>query len=324
FLFVVFPMLARPVAAQILGGTSPGQQLPTEVAPTDLAGSAFGGDVNLFTGSYQGSYALGTVATPGGLAFTLQLQNSSAITAGTDVPVANGIPYGEGWSLNIPTVSVTSEAYHTYTNLCMIHAGNLDTATYALNEGDLYWFAPTVSIPGVVSGRAVYKYTDNRGALFVLNTFDRYVEIRLAGDRWEVSLDDGTTYRFDLARTSYRQASNQRGFIYGAAPQPQGQPLAPDKMNGQSAVVLENLVKPKGEFLQWYCTEVNNPSLPLAQRIQFLYETYGHFNYFKEYSENHQSRIAQSLREEFSDLGFQVTPSGDTVWNYAPFNLPDL
>ena len=42
---------------------------PTTVKPSELGGSSFNGDVNLFTGTYSGSYTLGSVATPGGLKY---------------------------------------------------------------------------------------------------------------------------------------------------------------------------------------------------------------------------------------------------------------
>ncbi|MEM9024601.1 MAG: hypothetical protein AAGB22_12720, partial [Bacteroidota bacterium] len=270
-------LTGNSLRAQILGGTSPGQQLPGEVSPTDLAGSAYGGDVNLFTGSYQGSYALGTVATPGGLSYSLALQYGSTFSGGTDVPVARGIPYGEGWSLNLPMISVTSAVYQTQGDggLCQyfapVNTTNYDSLNAVdLNDGDLYWYAPEVNIPGVVSGRAVYKYSKSGVPVFVMNAFDRYVELEFHGTSWKVILDDGTVYTFGHAKQSFRHASNKRGFAYSAAQKPTSGAIA-SVMNLGDANKLRNLIMPKAEVLQWYCSGISQPNLPSNQAIVFDY-----------------------------------------------------
>ncbi|MEM9024794.1 MAG: hypothetical protein AAGB22_13690, partial [Bacteroidota bacterium] len=298
--------LVEPVTAQILGGTSPGQSLPTEVTPAKLAGSAYGGDVNLFTGSYQGSYALGTVATPGGLSYSLALQYGSTFSGGTDVPVARGIPYGEGWNLNLPMISVTSAVYQTQGDgaLCQyfapVNSTNYDSLNAVdLNDGDLYWYAPEVNIPGVVSGRAVYKYSKGGTPVFVLNAFERYVELEFHGSSWKLILDDGTVYTFGHAKQSYRHASNKRGFAYDAVnPRPYSASGAATMDQGD-AYRLRNLIMPKAEVLQWYCSGISQPNLPSNQAIVFDYHTFGRFNYFREYSQSWQRAVNTSLGQEF-------------------------
>ena len=208
--------------AQIMGGTAPGQQLPHTVEPADLAGSSFGGDVNLFTGTYAANYSLGSVSTPGGLSLSLNLSSTSRTTAGNNAPLTQGIPYGEGWNLNLPTISVSSEAYQTFRagefETCQLEAavntGTNDTANYNAHEGQLYWYNPIVSIPGVQGGRAVFKELDGNVAVFVCNDFESYTELRLNGSTWDVHLEDGTVYSFTLAQKSYRAGANKRVLDY--------------------------------------------------------------------------------------------------------------
>ncbi|NQX99080.1 MAG: hypothetical protein HRT73_14565 [Flavobacteriales bacterium] len=41
---------------------------------------------------------------------------SSAYTGGDNVPIATGIPYGVGWSVVVPTISISVADYKSYTD----------------------------------------------------------------------------------------------------------------------------------------------------------------------------------------------------------------
>jgi hypothetical protein len=143
--------------SQVIGGRGNGQAAPSEVKPADIAGSSYNGDVNLFTGTYNSSYDLGTVSTPSGLKFTVSLSYSSVFTSGNNVPVATGIPYGQGWSVNVPTISVSNDAYREYglAEKCsydeeLVNSANVyETLPVSNDDGDSYWHSPFISIPGV-------------------------------------------------------------------------------------------------------------------------------------------------------------------------------
>ena len=301
FLFMLLNTLLAPTSsAQIIGGREGGQPLPGEVKAAALSGGAYQGDVNLFNGTYSASYPLGSVATPGGLSFTVSLGYSSTFAAGNNVPVVSGIPYGEGWSLSLPSLSVSTEAFRAYSeqDYCN-YANELTNGYYKLDslmpvpylDGDLFWFAPTVSIPGAGGGRAVFKYLENGGntAVFVLNEFEQYLELRLTGNYWEVRTADGTVYEFNIAKKSQRSASNGRIFEY-ADTRIQG-----DTLNRATKGKIENTIMPKGEIMEWYCTRITNTNLPGQQEIVLEYETFGQFNYYREFVQEYQAQLASVL-----------------------------
>ncbi|MBK6551304.1 MAG: hypothetical protein IPG11_13010 [Flavobacteriales bacterium] len=60
----------------------------------------------MFSGTFSASYPLGGVATPGGLSYDLLLNYSGAMTGGATPTLQDGIPYGQGWSLNLPTITM--------------------------------------------------------------------------------------------------------------------------------------------------------------------------------------------------------------------------
>lgn len=101
--------------AQVIGGQKNGQSLPSEVKPSEISAGGYSGNVNLFAGTYNASYPLGTVSTPNGLSFSANLSYSSTFTSGDNLPHLTGVPYGEGWSLEIPSISVSTEDYNKYT-----------------------------------------------------------------------------------------------------------------------------------------------------------------------------------------------------------------
>jgi len=178
-LFILAAFASTFSYCQEIGGRENGQSSPKEVKPSELTKGAYTSDVNLFTGGLSTGYKLGSVSTPSGLSFTLNINHSSTFTAGDNVPVAAGIPYGEGWSLDLPTVTVNSEAYHKYltAEMAKFETRLTGTAPHAefnsfevSNEAANFWFEPTINIPGVINERFIYKYTEttgNRDNIFV-------------------------------------------------------------------------------------------------------------------------------------------------------------
>ncbi len=271
----------------MLGNHKSSQSTPSEVQASTLSAGAYQGDVNLFTGTYNSSYTLGSVATVSGLQFTLNLSYSSTFASGDNLPHVSGVPYGEGWNLDLPTISVSVEDYHKYSiweteNIAAVEPGVNPTrkyyevdslgrpTNYAGSEGKLYWFAPMLNIPGVASGRLVFKYETQGQYVFVLRTFDRYVEAYFDGTRWEVVLDNGTRYKLGMATVSHRNPSNQRV-------EPACYPSPSNERDGGGA--LANLVLPKTEVLSWSCVEIYNRNL--VGRIRFLYQSFGKFDFHK-------------------------------------------
>ena len=90
--------------AQLIGGRGDGQPSPSDVKPTAVTAGGFSGDVNLFSGTYNTSYNLGTVSTPSGLNFTANLSYSSTFASGDNLPHTSGVPYGEGWNVDLPMI----------------------------------------------------------------------------------------------------------------------------------------------------------------------------------------------------------------------------
>ncbi|MGD1845365.1 MAG: hypothetical protein ACFB10_08230, partial [Salibacteraceae bacterium] len=301
-LVALISLFALSGFTQVVGGRETGQPTPKEVQAAELSGGAYGGDVNLFTGAYAGTYPLGTVSTPGGLSFTANLSYTSTYSGGDNVPVSSGIPYGEGWNLNLPTISVSSEVYSAYTQSQTTNYHSLtqygpnnpfdSLLPWSVLHGDLYWFAPTVSIPGVASGKAVFKYMENGGntAVFVLNEFDSYLELRLNGNSWEVILSDGTEYTFNTSLRGFWAAANERFYEYHGI-DPIDQPNADYTLRSE----VSNNILPKGEMVRWYCDRIENPNLPSNQSIRFEYDKFGGFNYFQEYADEYQAILSGAL-----------------------------
>ncbi len=291
FIAAVSTCVVNSVFAQLAGGSGNNELAPgTEVKPTELSGGGYTGDVNVFTGAYSAAYPLGSVSTPGGIGFSLSLHYSPSFITGNTPSVSAGIPYGEGWSLNVPTVSVTTDAFHKYSDLAVCDIDNSDlynehTQLFGINEaeeeGDLYWFAPQVNLPGA-SGRAVLKEIRTNAPyslVFVLNTFESYIELHFDGSNWMVILDNGTVYEFSLLQYNYRTPSNQRVFDYTV----QSQILSENSLGDARNQALANVIVPKKDMAVWHCTAIYNRNVPVNQGVRFEYQKFGAFNYFKEY-----------------------------------------
>ncbi len=288
-------IITAPAFAQVVGGRGNGQSTPSEVKASELSKGAYSADVNLFSGTFNSSYSFGSVSTPSGLGYSLSMDYASSYSGGDNVPVVSGVPYGEGWSLSVPSIHISTEAYNKYTEsqLASLGTSHSDTAVVrfteidALREGKLLYFSPVISIPGVVNERFVFKYRDEKTLedVFVPAKFETYVEARFTGSSWQIITADGTVYFFGLAQTASRNASNQR--VYK-------DPTNTTDLS-QSNHVLKNLLMPKNEILAWYCTSIHNPNHSAGQQIVFEYEKFGHFNYFKEYFQPQMLTTLQQL-----------------------------
>ncbi|MFK8100946.1 MAG: RHS repeat-associated core domain-containing protein [Saprospiraceae bacterium] len=298
-------LLPMETTAQLVGGRGNGQSAPSAVGASSITAGGFSGDVSLFTGTYNSSYTLGSVSTPSGLSFTASLSYSSTFSTGENLPHTSGIPYGEGWSLDLPMISVSTETYNKYTlwetaqmqnapanensptrDFDEDAAGN-PSCTPAYEEGDLYWFSPMLSIPGVASGRLVFKSMDASGnATFVLHKFERYIEVLKRGNVWEVIQDDGTRYEMNVRVLSHRNSANQRV-----------------QSTCVDALSSKNMLLPKSEINTWYCTRIRNVNA--IGSVQFIYNAFGSFNYYQELE---QANMVGAIGDYF----FSSNNAGDT------------
>ena len=321
-----------PVAfGQIVGGRDNGEMSPKTVEPSKLSPGAVVSDVNILNGEYTSTIPLGSISTPNGVAYSLSLDYSSNISIGTTAPVCSGIPYGEGWNLSVPTISVESDVFHKYVlrteglqmQPCGSTAGaegsqilNYDGVAAPLDplhkftgqdNGDLYWFAPQLSIPGVASGRLVFKYLDESTAqkelVFGLNGFESPVEVRMYNrlqdsltlSSWTVTLADGTKYWFDLLQSNYQAPTNTRVLSYDycnftsstnalavANPQNADEGSYMLGANNIEKNVLNNIL-PKVSNAVWYCTKITNTTIQ-NEEVVLEYDKFGKFNYFQEFA----------------------------------------
>ncbi len=326
FLFLFLCSFSTNVLfSQIVGGYKSGQSTPSTVAPSAITSGSVAGDVNLFTGTYGTSYSLGSVSTIAGLNYDLKISNSSTISSGDNLPNSSGIPYGEGWNLDIPTINVSVQDYNRFSIWQANRIGsrnnsndpNFPTKTYyqtissadpnipfipvnhAEKEGGLFWYSPMLNIPGVASGRLVYKYEHQGNYIFTLHTFDRYIEAYFDGTRWEVALDDGTRYELAEAVVSNRNPSNQR---VEQACYPASNPPFP------TGGAIENLVLPKREILTWNCIKIFNKNM--IGNIQFKYKSFGKIDFFKVYK---QERFEKELIAQWGESGFLDVAARDIV-----------
>lgn len=320
--------------AQMAGGRDNNSIAPgTSVSASELTGGGISGDVNVMNGAYSSSYSLGSVSTPGGLSFNLNMGYSAAFASGDNPSVATGIPYGEGWDVDLPRVSVSTDAYLKYSKS---ELNSIQTALPSANttqefntieatrEGELYWFAPQIHVPGVVSGRAIFKFEDNNGPVFVCNQFDRYAELRFFGSHVTLTTDDGTVFTFNVLETKWRAPSNQRAFGYGNQ-----EDIIGGNMSATEKAALRNLVIPKEERTVWYCSEIYNQNIPSKQTVRFTYEKYGEFNYFKEYLQPEvynelTSQIGPTLLPFFPDTKSYSDVFLKKVESYSNFSVIDV
>jgi RHS repeat-associated protein len=289
--------------AQFVGGSGNGESPTKAIKSASIDAGAFNGEVSLFTGTYNSSYPLGTVSTPSGLSYTAVMSYSSTFSAGDNMPHSTGIPYGEGWNLDLPMITVSTEDYNKYSIDEVQHilegvAGMPPTLIFFENnncvdgeeEGKLYYYAPRLNIPGYTSGRLVYKEKKGNDFVFVLHTFEKYVEAFLREDAsWLIVLDDGTQYELKEMVFSHRNASNQR--------------VHPQQTSCLQTNVLGNVLLPKTELLSWYCSKILHPNL--VGEIRFNYERHGCFDFFSTYNS-----LANNINDYFfnGSLGSDLLP----------------
>ncbi|GAB5419148.1 MAG: hypothetical protein Crog4KO_06560 [Crocinitomicaceae bacterium] len=308
-------LLTFAANSQVVGGRENGEMTPTAAKPSSLSGGSLKGDVNPMTGEFSSSVALGSVSTPGGLGYNLSLDYSSSFSLSSSQAMTSGIPYGEGWGPNLPTISVEVDAFHKFTCSDLSYLPTDTTKVYndastnpqGRDEGDLYWFSPVINIPGVASGRAVFKYideADHKCLVFALNKFDTPVEIRFYGNRgWEIRVANGNTYTLRTQLKSFSAPDAQRVLHYEqSAPLSNNQQLdavtnsdnsaiAPYGTNGEA---VQNVIEPKESFTVWYCDQIFNLNLP-KQSIHFQYKKYGAFNYFQEFNQEYYANVRSSI-----------------------------
>ncbi|MEL6972583.1 MAG: hypothetical protein AAFZ63_26330 [Bacteroidota bacterium] len=78
---------ASPLFSQIIGGTSTGQMAPKETQAGSVVSGGVSGDVNMFTGTFNAAYDLGSVTTLSGLSFSLSMSYNSTFASGDNVPL---------------------------------------------------------------------------------------------------------------------------------------------------------------------------------------------------------------------------------------------
>ncbi|MCR9171820.1 MAG: RHS repeat-associated core domain-containing protein [bacterium] len=312
--------------SQVIGGRESGEMTPTTAKAAELHGGSLKGDVNPMTGQFSSSVALGTVATPGGLMYNLSLDYSSSFSISASQAMSSGIPYGEGWGPNLPTISVEVDAFHKFrcSELDYLPTDSTvlfnDTSEYynGTDEGDLYWFSPVINIPGVVSGRAIFKYvdvTDDKCLIFVLNKFETAVEVRYYGKKgWEVNVANGDTYSFRTHLKSYRAPDAQRLLHYSQTDPNTNNEQRSAVINSDSSLyapygaqtqAVQNVIEPKQSFTVWYCDRIFNVDAP-KQGIYFDYHKYGKFNYFKEYDQEYYDNVRSSIFGDVESFSNEV------------------
>ncbi|GEM_PF-1468878 len=318
-LTLLFSTVSLVGFGQVVGGRDNSEMTPQVAEATKLSGGGFVGDVNIMTGEYNASIPLGTVATPSGLSFALELNYNSAFTFGTVQPRTAGIPYGEGWSPNIPTISVETDVFHKFSCSQLSQDGVLsnnlnfaDTSDYrGKDEGDVYMFSPMISIPSVGSGKAVFKYVDvqdDNCIVFALNKFEQPIEIRYYGNSWVVKAPDGTRYEFGTHLANYRAPSNQRILNYNQSQ------LSGLNDNETAAIsskynnldeAVQNVIEPKATYSVWYCDKVFNTMYP-RQFIHFSYDKFGEFNYYQEFNQSRYEFVRQDVLNTSTNTDFSA------------------
>ena len=235
----------------------------------------------------------------GGLSYDLLLNYSGAMTGGATPTLQDGIPYGQGWSLNLPTITMSTAYRHRMRPIDERDIANDQTLwqpnppTYnmdmngqyvdALTDGEGFWYEPILNIPGVVSGRLVFKKFSNDGAVFVLNSFETYVEATLMGSTWEVVTADGRLYEFGAQVKAVQMPENKRWLDYEEV---NNLVLEPLEGVGPARLKMRNAFMAKEHTLTWYCNRIWNSIHSPQQSITFEYKGYGKFDMLKEY---HQS-----------------------------------
>jgi RHS repeat-associated protein len=289
FFSFVFVSINETNGQMLIGGPN---HAPEEVKTGAVNEGSVSGDVNVYTGTYDLSHTLGTVSGINGLSFTLTASYSSVVNTGTLAPSFKGFPMGEGWSLNLPSISCQVEDYEKYsrrqaesvndnTNQKMFYLQNeisVEKANFFMNVN--------YSIPGVGSGKLVYIYSKGADHFFSPNAFESPILAVLNSGRWEITAPNGDRYEF-VGNPSLRENGNLRTHKYRLDPRA---PTIDTTVIGVDTTLhtvhpeghLYNHysphqqfnIKPREVVAEWFCTRISNP-FASGDAIFFDGEPYG-------------------------------------------------
>jgi len=275
---IFLTLISIALFAQINYAQNVGANTPGSVS-SDIQGSEHtykGGvshSVNHFTGLANVSTSLGSIRHPNGLSFDLSMSYSSSATVSTNAEPISGIPYGDGWNLNVPMITAQSSNYRKYTKNeydFALQDQDHETPFYEYSDrnhiGQHKFHTITVSIPGVISEKFVYKRKEQDDYVFVPEKFTSYVEARLNSGRWKVILNNGDEYEFGTGSIRVVNASSQR----------MDKSFYDDPLQSATQAAL---VLPKSSISSWYCNKISTTRAP--GDIKFLYEPFSGVSRFK-------------------------------------------
>ncbi|MEM6272993.1 MAG: RHS repeat-associated core domain-containing protein, partial [Bacteroidota bacterium] len=319
--------LVSSLPAQSTGGHAPGQAIPQEAKKADLGSGPVGDNVDLFTGNLSLSYDFGSVATLSGLSFPIRLQYSSSSLFSFDPAHTSGVPYGEGWALSEASVTVETHAFDFL-------PGELPrdpqlrpmyTPLEVAQQGQLYYSNIKLQLPGGRGGRLVYKYPDQDDAtvaVYHLNAFESYLEVRFDGQKWEARTDDGAVYVFSLPQYRLRNPTNTTAHL--------------------ATHEVETSV-PLAEVTKWHLTEIYHPNHANNQKILFEYDQFGKQENMAELeqpmvkqtldnyapqrfpfviTQTHYDSLLVAAPDPFVVMAGDTISPGDTIWVEAVSPLP--
>ena len=112
-----------------------------------------------------------------------------------------------------------------------------------------YFLNVNYSIPGVGSGKLVYKYSVGHQHHFSPQTFESPIIAVLDGSRWIITAPNGDRYEFlpnpssrkngNLRTHKYRKNISSTGYYYSS--------------------LQENNIEPREVVTDWYCAKITNP-----------------------------------------------------------------
>jgi len=70
--------------SQVIGGSGNSEMTPKEAEASSLSVGSFGGEVSKVNGGFNASIDLGSVSTPGGISFSLNMSYSSSFGLGSE------------------------------------------------------------------------------------------------------------------------------------------------------------------------------------------------------------------------------------------------
>ncbi|MBK9453737.1 MAG: RHS repeat-associated core domain-containing protein [Bacteroidetes bacterium] len=313
-LLAMFPLLILlltmpfSASAQVMGGSGSGQSVPAPATKADLDAGPVGDNVNLFTGNLSLSYSFGNVATLSGLTFPLELQYTGNVLQGLDPVQNSGIPYGEGWALTNAAITVDGYAWD-FTEADPLPTDPVLGTSYSLEDvekrGQVYFANPRLQLPGGGGGRLVYKYPDKTNptiAVYHLDAFDTYIEVRFDGETWVARTDDGTEWVFGLAQYTERNPTNVTAHLDAAGVGP---------------------MLPHVEISRWHLTEIRNANHPNGQRIVLDYLQFGAIDMHPELNQLAVANyIATAQQNGVMHIWTQHMLDSLLALNYTPMHGP--